>query len=42
MESSKLINYLTNKCQSDHDSMVMEHVPNPFTISLVQFKENRK
>jgi len=25
MESSKLINYLTNKCQSDQASMVMEH-----------------
>jgi hypothetical protein len=25
MESSKLINYLTNKCQSDQGSMVMEH-----------------
>lgn len=25
MESSNLINYLTNKCQSDQGSMVMEH-----------------
>jgi len=25
MESSQLINYLTNKCQSDQASMVMEH-----------------
>jgi hypothetical protein len=25
MESSKLINYLTNKCQSDQGSMVMEN-----------------
>jgi hypothetical protein len=24
MESSKLVNYLTNKCQSDQGSMVME------------------